>query len=324
MCETIFRFDAEISKNVKYFFKKLLSKITNRILIFFNVYVIYRIGHAVGDQLCMTSVIRLINEQHPFKIVVISSFSELFHNNPRIWKNYEVKVSFIGSFISRILRFLSGERIENFLFTSKKEVYEDYMRENKSLLHLVEVNTLHFKIDLNFDKISNEIFLSQNEINMFSRKFNLQESYAIIQPNPKTSYTPNKDWGFEKYQKIVTNFKDINWVQVGLEGDLILNDVENVTGKTSLRELAFIIKNANFVIADEGLLNHMASSVGSISYVVYSGFHPIEISKYEKTISIVNNPQVECSPCWITETCPKKIKYCTEQISIEQVINEIK
>ena len=132
-------------------FKNIASNITNSILSFFNIYIIYRIGHAVGDQLCMTSVIRLINEQHPFKIVVISSFSELFNNNPRIWKNYEVKVSFIGSFISRILRFLSGKCIENFLFTSKKEVYEDYMRENKSLLHLVEVNTLHFKIDLNFD-----------------------------------------------------------------------------------------------------------------------------------------------------------------------------
>jgi ADP-heptose:LPS heptosyltransferase len=305
-------------------FKNIASNITNSILSFFNIYIIYRIGHAVGDQLCMTSVIRLINEQHPFKIVVISSFSELFHNNPRIWKNYEVKVSFVGSLIARILKCLSGKCIENFLFTSKKEVYEDYMRENKSLLHLVEVNTLHFKIDLNFDQISNEIFLSENEINMFSKKFNLHEPYSVIQPNTKTSYTPNKEWGFEKYQKIVTKLQDINWVQVGLEGDLILNGVENVTGKTSLRELAFIIKNANFVIADEGLFNHMASSVGSISYVVYSGFHPIEISKYEKTISIVNNPQVECSPCWITEACPKKNKYCTEQISIEQVINEIK
>ena len=104
---------------MKFFFKKILSKLTNSVLKFFNIYVIYRIGHAVGDQLCMTLIIRLINEQHPFKIVVISSFSELFDNNPRIWKNYEVKVSFIGSFIARILRFLSGERIENFLFIFK-------------------------------------------------------------------------------------------------------------------------------------------------------------------------------------------------------------
>jgi hypothetical protein len=39
---------------------------------------------------------------------------------------------------------------------------------------------------------------------------------------------------------------------------------------------------------------------------------------------VVNNPQVNCAPCWLTSNCPKKIKYCTEQIPIEQVINQIK
>jgi ADP-heptose:LPS heptosyltransferase len=308
---------------VKYFIKFFLSKLSNSILKFFNIYIIYRIGRAVGDQLCMSAVIKLINEQYPFKIVVISSFSELFYNNPRIWKNYEVKVNFVGSYISRILRFLSGERIENFLFISKNIGYEDFMRDNKSLLHLTEVNTLHFKINLNFDKISNEIYLSHNEAESYSSKFNLPDSYSIIQPNSKTSYTPNKQWGFEKYQKIVTKFKDINWVQVGLKGDLLLIDAKSYVGKTSLRELAFLIKNADFVLADEGLLNHIASAFRSKSFVVYSGFSQVELAKYKNTVPIVNSPQVECSPCWITENCPKKVKNCTESISIEQVINEI-
>jgi ADP-heptose:LPS heptosyltransferase len=309
---------------VKFFLKKLLSKLTNSILKFFNVYVIYRIGHAVGDQLNMSSVIRLIHNQYPFKIIVISSFSELFENNPRLWRSYQVKVGYLGSLIARILRFLSGNHLENFLFTNVNFTYEDYMRDHNNLLHIVEANTLHFNLDLNFDKISNEIFLTKNEINIFSRKFNLREPYSIIQPNSKTSYTPNKDWGFEKYQKIVTKFKDINWVQVGLEGDLLLNDVKNYVGMTSLRELAFLIKNADFVLADEGLLNHMASAFETKSFVVFSGFSQVELAKYTTTVPIVNYPQVDCSPCWITENCPKKIKYCTEQISIEQVINEIK
>ena len=309
---------------MKFFLKKLLSKLTNSILKFFNVYVIYRIGHAVGDQLNMSSVIRLIHNQYPFKIIVISSFSELFENNPRLWRSYQVKVGYLGSLIARILRFLSGNHLENFLFTNVNFTYEDYMRDPNNLLHIVEANTLHFNLDLNFDKISNEIFFTKNEINIFSRKFNLREPYSIIQPNSKTSYTPNKDWGFEKYQKIVTKFKNINWVQVGLKGDLILDDVKNYVGMTSLRELAFLIKNADFVLADEGLLNHMASAFESKSFVIFSGFSQVELAKYDITVPIVNYPQVDCSPCWITENCPKKIKYCTEQISIEQVINEIK
>ena len=309
---------------MKYLIQNLLSKTTNDILKFFNVYIIYRIGNAIGDQLCMSSVIRLINEQYPFKIVVISSFSELFDNNPRLWKNYEVKVNYIGSYIARVLRFLSGDQLENFLFTNKNLTYEDFMRKNNSRLHLAQANSLHFNIDINFNQISNEIYLSKLETKVYKRKFNLPDSYSLIQPNAKTSYTPNKQWGYHNYQKVITQLSAINWVQVGVDGDLLLNDVINYVGNTSLRELAFLLKNADFVLADEGLLNHIASAVDSKSYVVFSGFSNIDIAKYNETISIVNNPQVNCAPCWITSNCPKKIKYCTEQIPIEQVINQIK
>jgi ADP-heptose:LPS heptosyltransferase len=320
----VFRFNLDVRISVKYLIQKLLSKITNGILKFFNIYIIYRIGHAVGDQLCMSSVIKLINEQYPFKIVVISSFSELFNNNPRLWKNYEVKVNYTGSLLARILRFLSGDRLENFLFTNKNITYEDYMRKNASQLHLAQANTLHFNIDIDFNQITNEIYLSKQEIKAYKSKFNLPDSYSLIQPNAKISYTPNKQWGYHNYQKVITQLNLINWVQVGVEGDLLLNDVINFVGVTSLRELAFLLKNADFVLSDEGLLNHMASAVDSKSYVVFSGFSQTELAHYDTTISIVNNPQVECSPCWITDNCPKKIKYCTEKISVKQVVNELK
>ena len=182
---------------------------------------------------------------------------------------------------------------------------------------------MHFKIDINFHEISNEIFFSDQEIEEFKMKFNLPKDFSLIQPNPKTSYTPNKQWGIEKYQEVVNQVKHISWIQAGVEGDIVLDNVDSYVGKTSLRELAFLIKKAKFVLADEGLFNHLASSVGSTSIVVHSGFSSSELAKYKRTISIVNNPQVECSPCWLKEKCPKKIKFCTELISINQVINVI-
>ena len=298
-----------------------LSGIVNYILKMFNVFIIYRIGEAIGDQLCMTAVIRLINEQHPYKILAISSYPEIFYNNLRIWKCFGVRGS--GLYLSRILRFLSGAQLENFLFKNDKCSLEEYMRENNSKLHLVQVHAMHFKINIDFNQISNELYLSELEIKTYTKKFNLPKTYSVIQPNTKTSYTPNKQWGMNNYQEVVTQLKDINWIQVGVDGDIILKDVENYVGITSLRELAFLIKNAEFVLADEGLLNHIASSVGSRSYVVYSGFHPTEISHYDGTVPIVNNPQVECSPCWLKVNCPKKIKYCTEEISVDQVIKTL-
>ena len=306
------------------FFQIPVKIIFNYILKVLNIFVIYRVGHAVGDQLCMSAVIRLVDQQFSFKIIVISSFPELFYNNPRVWKNFKLTVNGYGPLIVRVLRFLSGKNLANFLFINPNIRYEEYMRDVKSPLHLVEANSLHFKINLNFDFIANEIYFSQKEIIAFTEKFKLPSSYSVIQPNSKTSYTPNKQWGYHNYQKVITKLNAINWVQVGVDGDLLLNDVINYVGNTSLRELAFLLKNADFVLADEGLLNHIASAVDSKSYVVFSGFSQTEIAHYDTTIPIVNSPQVECSPCWITDNCPKKIKYCTEKISVKQVINELK
>ncbi len=167
------------------------------------------------------------------------------------------------------------------------------------------------------------MYFSELEIEEYKNKFNIQNKYIIIQPNGKIAYTPNKQWGIDNYKKITNEYKNIQWIQVGVSGDLLLQGIDNFVGKTSLRELAFLIKNAVFVIADEGLLNHMASAVGTKSFVVYSGFSYIEIAKYDLTIPIVNKPQVKCAPCWITEKCPKQKKYCTEEISVNQVIQSI-
>jgi ADP-heptose:LPS heptosyltransferase len=312
-----------IMKFFKGLFQKNLSVIINYVLKHFNIFIIFRIGNAIGDQICMSSVIRLINEQYPFRIVVISSFPELFDNNPRLWRNFGVKVNYVGSYIAKILRFVTGERIENFLFKSDLYSMEEYMREKNSKLHLAEVHAMHFKIFIDFHEITNELYLSEQEIKKYQKKFNLPNTFSLIQPNPKTTYTPNKQWGIGKYQEVVNQLNQINWIQVGVADDIVMDNVENYVGKTSLRELAFLIKNAEFILADEGLLNHIASSVDTISFVVYSGFSRTELAQYKKTIPVVQNPQVECSPCWLKGNCPQKIKLCTEGISVKQVINTL-
>ena len=310
-----------IKKVVKQLLQKPLSGFVNYILKMFNLFIVYRIGNAIGDQLCMSAIVRLINEQYPFKIIVISSYPELFYNNPRIWKNIGIK--YFSAISAKVLRNLNGQQVENFLFKNDSLTYEEYMRENDIKLHLTEVHSLHFKNKIDFNIISNEIYFSELEIEEYKKKFNIQNKYIIVQPNGKMEYTLNKQWGFDNYKKIINKCKKIQWIQVGVSGDLIMQGIDNFVGKTSLRELAFLIKNAVFVIADEGLLNHMASAVKTKSFVVYSGFSSIEIAKYDLTIPIVNKPQVNCAPCWITEKCPKKKKYCTEEISVNQVIQSI-
>ena len=305
----------------------LIKNIVNTFLKPLNIFIIYRFGNAIGDQVCMSAVVKALKEQKRYKVILFSSYPEIFDNNPNVWKNIDISKYpiLIQRIIKKVLEKSQGGYIENFLFQYQNKSLENYMRETKAKISLIEAHSLHFKVKLDLKNIKPEIYFSDEEIKEFNEKFEFLKEFAVIQPIGKITYTPNKEWGFEKYQEVVNKTKDkINWVQVGLENEKLLENVVDLRGKTkSLRELAFVISKANFVLANEGLLNHLCASVGTKSFVVFSGFLPIEIAKYNTTIPIVKNPQVECAPCWLLEKCPKERKWCTEDISVDDVINRI-
>jgi len=284
----------------------------------FNVFIIYRIGKAIGDQLCMTAVIRLINDQYPFKIVVISTYPEIFYNYPGVWKN--IKIRGQGLYLLRILRFLSGAQLENFLFKNNKLSYPDYMRVYGDNLHLVQAHSMHFKHKIDFTEIVNEIHFSKDEINSYKQKFKLPSSFSLINPVGKSSYTPNKNWGFENFQHVVKSSNNINWIQVGLLEDKALSGVMDFYNKITLRELFYLTSQAKFILAEEGLLNHISSAFTTKSYVVHSGFSQVSLSHYKNTVLISNHSACEFAPCWRLEECGVLNKPCIFGISPNTVL----
>jgi len=301
--------------------KHPLSGVINYLFKRFNIFVIYRIGNAIGDQLCMSAVVRLIDEQYPYRIVVISSYPEIFYNNPRVWKNIGVKR--FSLYISRVLRFFSGPQLENFLFKNNKYSFEEYMRSSGKGLHLVEAHSLHFNHGINYNIIQNEIHLSKSEIKKYAKKFNLPESYSVIQPNSKRSYTPNKQWSMENFQQVVDKRNDIHWVQVGGQNEFLLDSVEDYRDETTLRELFYIVSRSQFVFANEGLINHIASAFKVTSYVISSGFSSISLAKYTNSVFFNTNDSCDRSPCWLLEECGVISKPCLSSIDPEMVINQL-
>jgi len=301
--------------------KHPLSGVINYLFKHFNIFVIYRIGNAIGDQLCMSAIVRLIDEQYPYKIVVISSYPEIFKGNPRVWRNIGVKR--YSLYISRILRFLSGPQLENFLFKNDRYSFEEYMRSSGKELHLVKAHSLHFNHVINYKKIQNEIYLSKSEVDKYAKKFNLPESYSIIQPNSKISYTPNKQWDVGNFQKVVDNRMDIHWVQVGGQNEFLLNSVEDYRDETTLRELFYIVSRSRFVFANEGLINHIASAFKVTSYVISSGFSSISLAKYTNSVFFNTNDSCDRSPCWLLEECGISGKPCLSNINPEIVASQL-
>lgn len=302
--------------------------IMNRVLKRLNIFILYRFGSAIGDQLCMSAIVENLFDQHKLNVIVFSNYSELFENNPKVYKNYSFKKipKLLRNTLLTVLRRCEGEHIASFCFPAdKKHTLEHYMRSSRAKISLIEAHALHFRKKLTVKNAIPKLYFSDNELQRFAVKFkDLPAHYSIVQPIGKTTYTPNKEWGFKKFQNVIKSTREVNWVQTGLSNDLLLDNAIDCRGRTeSLRELAYIISKADYILCLEGLFNHLAASVGTTSFCIFSGFHPTEIALYPTTVPIVLNPQAECSPCWLLEQCPNK-KYCTEGIRPEDVTRAIK
>ena len=306
-----------VVKTLKYPLSVVINYLFKRV----NIFIIYRICNAIGDQLCMSAIVRLIDEQYPYRIVVISSYPEIFYNNPKVWKNIGVKR--FSLYISRVLRFFSGPQLENFLFKNNKYSFEEYMRSSGKGLHLVEAHSLHFNHEINYSIIQNEIHLSKSEIEKYSKKFDLPESYSVIQPNSKISYTPNKQWNVGNFQKVVDMRRDIYWVQVGSQNEFLLKNVQDSRGTTTLRELFYIVSQSQFVFSNEGLINHIASAFRIKSYVISSGFSDISLAKYVNSVHFNSNDSCDRSPCWLLDECGVSGKPCLSNIDPETVASQL-
>ncbi len=303
--------------------------IVNKLLKILNIFILYRFGSAIGDQLCMTAIVENLFDQHKLKVVIFSNYSEFFENNPKVYKNYSFKriPKLLRNILLSFLRICEGDNIANFCFPANSKItLEQYMRKTKAKISLIEAHSLYFQKKLGLKNSSPKIYFSNAELQRFAEKFNkLPSNFSIIQPIGKTTYTPNKEWGFNNFQKVVDSNKNILWIQAGLHNDALLDNVIDYRGKTdNLRELAYVISKARFILSLEGLLNHIAASVGTKSFCIFSGFHPTEIATYSTTVPIVLDPQEECSPCWLLDKCPQDRKYCTDKILPEHIINTIK
>jgi len=65
-----------------------------------------------------------------------------------------------------------------------------------------------------------------------------------------------------------------------------VDHVDDLRGKTTFRELFYLISNVEFMLANEGAI---ASAFNTMSYVVFAGF--ISANVCEK------------SPCWLLKDC---------------------
>ena len=136
----------------------------------------------------------------------------------------------------------------------------------------------------------------------------LSERLITIEPHSKKSYTPNKEYSFEKWQKIVNVLsKEIQIVQVGNKDMPILENVVNMVGSTTFRECAGVIGRSELFLSTEGGLAHASTAVNTTALIVMTGYQSPVLWSYPQNINVYIGNH---GPCGFKILC----KECVQDI----------
>lgn len=304
----------------------IVSSLSRKFLRTRHLYVLFRLnGNGLGDMLIMTAVMRLIHQATGRRFIILTKKPEIFAHNPLVARVIPISGPLIKPFAKWFVRNIHHDHIGECCWRPGQPITPEIIQQDhRRPVHLAQLNSEHLGLNLDYGKIACEIYLSEEEIQAWNRKYqDLPQNFAIIKPTGRTDWTPNKEWGVENYQAVVNALPQVPWIQVGETKDECLSNVLDWRGKTSVRELFYLIKRARFILAVEGLYNHAASAFGTPSFVVFSGIHLPEIACYANTRLIVRTPQVPCAPCMLPTPCPVPGKPCTGDILPEAVIQRI-
>lgn len=173
--------------------------------------------------------------------------------------------------------------------------------------------------NLNFRAKPGEVFFDQQEARngaRYGRGFVLIEPHLPLWKGP---YIRNKDWGFDKYQRIVNRLKMMGARVVQfkhLAGETMLDGVEKLK-PYNFRDALAILSNASLYIGPEGGLHHGAAAVGVPAVVIFGGFIPPSVTGYDMHSNLAGSSEFcgSLKPC---EHCRRAM----ENITVDQVYEE--
>ena len=158
--------------------------------------------------------------------------------------------------------------------------------------------------------------------------FNIDSTYAVLILGANW---PNKIWPFTHYAALCKQLWDDKMIPVliGTKGEeKLAREIErvaeilpvNLTGKTSLKQLSYIMKKARIVIGGDTGPLHLAAAVGTPVVALMGPTDTRRNGPYGKGHSFIVTPR-DCAGCW-QRRCPKKLD-CLAAISPKEVYEHI-
>lgn len=161
------------------------------------------------------------------------------------------------------------------------------------------------------------------------------ESFAVV---AFEAVAASRRWGKENYtlaiKQIIANF-GLRVILVGTQDNASLgneiaaaagaNQVTNLAGKTTLRELASLLSRARFFLGNDSGPAHLAAAVGAPLLVLSGADDPQETSPISPTKRLIYHKHLGCISC-VKNICPLKDErrmQCMMEITVDEVMSEL-
>lgn len=263
-------------------------------------------GHSPGDDLLCSVVLHELRIRQTGPIWMVTHHPELFAHSPDL-----DRVAPGGARLERIARF--GARSFHYLEYARYSVEEDRSVPPKRhiLSLLCKQAGLKGKIALR-----PYIYLTERE----KQAGKWANGCVVVQSSALGGRLPmlNKDWYPDRFQKVVEGVVlEAPVIQLGAADDPPLRGAMDLRGRTSLRQSAAILSNAQLYIGAVGFLMHLARAVDCPAVIVYGGREAPWQTGYPCNSNVFSNEP--CAPCWRWNRCDFD-RRCMKWIFPDQVL----
>lgn len=125
-------------------------------------------------------------------------------------------------------------------------------------------------------------------------------AFVVIEPNLAATSNQNKQWRWDRWQRLVALLPEVSWIQPGPPGTRVLNGVRHVS-TADFRHAAAVLDRAVLSAIPEGALHHAAGALRRPAIVLYGGTVDENSMGYPWHDNIVD--QDEGSPCGSYDAC---------------------
>ncbi len=124
--------------------------------------------------------------------------------------------------------------------------------------------------------------------------------YVVIEPHIKGAASPNKDWGWARWQDLARRL-DLDWVQLGPPSTRLLDGVRHMVTPSFL-DACRALTGARAAVLPEGGLHHAAAALGVPAVVIFGAMTSPANTGYDMQVNLFE-PAGGASPCGMRVPC---------------------